>query len=51
MKNHSDEIFVEQLGSIKFPDYSNFTCVSDAHHDFIAKFLSIVDFVAPIKIL
>ena len=28
MKNYSDENFVEQLRSTKFPDYSNYTCLS-----------------------
>ena len=30
MKNYSDEIFVEQLRSITFRDFSNYKCVSDA---------------------
>ena len=30
MKNYSDEIFVDKLRSIKFPDYSNHTCVNHA---------------------
>ena len=51
MKNHSDEIFVEQLRSIKFPDYSNYTCVNNAYPDFVTTFLSAIDFVAPIKTL
>ena len=31
-----------QLRSIKFPDYSNYTCESDAHQEFI------INFAAPI---
>ena len=51
MKNYSDEIFLDKLRSIKFPDYSNHTCVNHAHQDFITKFLSAVDFVSPIRTL
>ena len=49
MKNYSEDIFVEQLRLIKFPDYSNDTCVNDAYHDFVTQFLSVTNFVAPIK--
>ena len=31
MKNYTDEIFVEQVRAIKFPDTSNYTCVNDAY--------------------
>ena len=43
--------FLEQLRSIKFPDYSNFTCVNDAYQDFVTKSLSVIDFIAPIRTL
>ena len=48
MKNYSDEIFVEQLKSIKFPEYSIFAFMNDAYRDLDTKFLSVIDFVAPI---
>ena len=48
MKNYSDEIFVEQLKSIKFPEYSIFAFMNDAYRDLGTKFLSVIDFVAPI---
>ena len=51
MKNYLDEIFVEKLRAIKFPDYSNYTCVNDAYQDFITKFLSVINFVASIRTL
>ena len=51
MKNYSDIIFVDKLISIKFPDYSNHTCVNHAYQDFITKFLSAVDSVSPIRAL
>ena len=51
MKNYSDETFVDKLRSIKFPDYSNHTCVNHAYQDFVTKFLSAVDFVLPIRTL
>ena len=50
VKHYSDEIFVEKLRSIKFPGYSNHTCMNDARQDFITKFLSVVDSVTPVKI-
>ena len=37
--------------STKFSDYSNHTCVNDAYQYFVAKFLSAVDSVAPIRTL
>ena len=51
MKNYSDEIFMDKLRSIKFPDYPNHTCVNHAYQDFITKFLSAVDSVSPIRTL
>ena len=49
MKNYSDEIFVDKLRSIKFPDYSHHTIVNHAFQDFVTKFLSAVDSVSPIR--
>ena len=51
MKSYSDEIFVDKLRSIKFPDYSNHTCMNHAYQDFNTKFLSAVDSVSPIRTL
>ena len=51
VKNCSDEVFVEQLRSVKFPDYSDYICVNDAYQDCITKLLFVVHFVAPIKTL
>ena len=51
MKNYSDKIFVDKLRSIKFPDYSNHTCVNHAYQDCITKFVSAVDSVSPVRIL
>ena len=51
MKNYSDEIFVEQLRAIKFPDCSNYTSVDDACQDFVTKFLSVIGFVTPVRTL
>ena len=38
LQNFSDEIFVEKLRSIKFPDYLNHTCVNDAYVNFVSRF-------------
>ena len=35
---YSDEIFVEQVKGMKFPDYSNYTCVKDVYQDFVKSF-------------
>ena len=51
MKNYSDDFFVEKLGSIKFPDNSNHTCVNNACQNFVTKFLSTADSVLPIRTL
>ena len=51
MKNYLDEIFMDKLRSIKFPDCSKHICVNDAHQDFVTQFLSEVDSVLPIRTL
>ena len=51
MKNYSDRIFAEQLRVIKLPDYSNYNSVKGAYQDFATNFLSVIDFVAPIRTL
>ena len=40
---------MEKLRLIKFPDYSYHTSVNDADQDFVTKFLSAADSVAPIQ--
>ena len=51
MKNYSDEIFVDKLRSIKFPDYSKNSCVNDAYQDFATRFLFVIDSVSPVETL
>ena len=48
MKNYSYEVFVTELISMKYPDYSNHNCVNNGYQDFVTKFLFVVDFVAAI---
>ena len=48
MKNYSDELFLEQLRSIKFPDNPNKTYLHESYQDVVTKFLSAIDFVAQI---
>ena len=43
MKTYSGEILVEQLRAIKFPDYSNHTCVNDVYQDFVTNFLFVIN--------
>ena len=42
---------MEKLESVKFSDYSNYTCVNDAYQDFGVKFLFVIDFVAQVRTL
>ena len=42
---------MDKLRSIKFPAYSNHTCVNDAYQDFVTKFLSTADSFSPITTL
>ena len=42
---------MEQLRAKKYPHYSNYGCVNHAYQDFATKFLSVTDFVAPIRAL
>ena len=51
MKNFSDETFVEKLRLIKFPDYSNHTCVNNIYQDFVTnKFLFVVDLLDKLEL-
>ena len=43
LKNYSDETFTEKLRSIKYPGYSNFTCVTNVYENLISKLLFSVD--------
>ena len=49
MKNYSNEVFMEQLKPIKFPEC--YACVNDAYKNFVTKFLSVINFVTPITAL
>ena len=51
IKNYSGKNFLEQWRSIRFPDYSNYNCVNNAYQDFVAQFLSVIDFVTPVRTL
>ena len=42
---------MEKLETVKFSDYSNYTCVNDAYQDFGVKFLFVIDFVAQVRTL
>ena len=37
------KVYVDQLRSVKFPDYSNHTFVNDAYRDFVTTFLSLIE--------
>ena len=49
MKNYTKESFLEKLGDVEFPDYSNFDCVNEAYSNFITKLMDVIDNIAPTK--
>ena len=49
LKNYSQEIFVNSLTELKYPNYSQFTDIDFAYEDFISKTISVVDKIAPEK--
>ena len=49
--DNSYELYLQSLRSIKFPDYSNHTCMNNVYQDFVTNFLSATDSVSGIKIL
>ena len=51
LKNYTQEILLEELRKINFPDYTNFSNVNIAYKDLVEKILSVVDKIAPFKIL
>ena len=51
LKNYAQEILLEELRKINFPDYSIFSNVNIAYKDLVEKILSVVDKIAPFKVL
>ena len=51
LKNYTQEILLEELRKINFPDYSIFSYVNIAYKDLVEKILSVVDKIAPFKVL
>ena len=51
LKNYTQEILLEELRKINFPDYSIFSNVNIAYKDLVEKILSVVDKIAPFKVL
>ena len=49
MKNYTKELFIQKLGEVEFPDYSNFENVNAAYADLSSKFMSVIDNIAPLK--
>ena len=37
MKNYSEELLIQKLGEIEFPDYSTYENVNEAYHDFVTR--------------
>jgi len=49
LKNYSEDAFLEALGDVNFPDYSQFNEVNEAYDDFINKTKQVIDEIAPVK--
>ena len=49
LKYYSEDLYVEKLKEIDFPDYSNFKDINEAYSDFTGKVASVIDEIAPIK--
>ena len=49
LKNYSQDVHLEELNKINFPDYSKFTDINDAYSDFIGKISLTIDKIAPMK--
>ena len=49
LKNYSQDVYLEELNKINFPDYSKFTDINDAYSDFIGKVSFTIDKIAPMK--
>ena len=51
LKNYTQEILIEELKKINFPDYNIFSNINIAYKDLVEKILSVVDKIAPYKVL
>ena len=51
LKNYTQDILLEELRKVKFPDYNIFSNVNVAYKDLVEKILSVVNKIAPYKVL
>ena len=51
LKNYTQEILIGELKKINFPDYDIFSNINIAYKDLVEKILSVVDKIAPYKVL
>ena len=49
LKNYSQSSYLEKLNEVDFPNYSKFKDINDAYSDFVGKFTSVIDQIAPMK--
>ena len=49
MKNYSQDIFLNALREVNFPNYSQFDNINEAYDDFIDKTKRVIDQIAPMK--
>ena len=49
LRDYSKDLYLEEMGKVNFPNYSNFNDVNDAYSDFIGKVTSVVYKIAPVK--
>ena len=48
-KHYTVNLFEQELSKLNFPNYQNYNEINEAYNDFIQKFMSVIDRVAPIK--
>ena len=49
MKNYSKPLWLEELKSLQYPDYSSYENVDTAYSDFIEKTTTTINEIAPFK--
>ena len=49
LKNYTKEKFLELIRKIDFPDYTTYTCLNNASHDFTFKLSEVIDLLCPSK--
>ena len=51
MKNYTKYAFLQNLRQVQFPNYTSFNCINEAYTDFIEKVMTIINKIAPFKVI